>query len=298
MPYRNIYISNSSKLSLKYNQLVVNNGDEFTFPIEDIRSIVIENQQTTVTSALISKLSSAGVCVIFCNEKHLPSSVLIPINSFSTPRDRIELQINQSLPFKKRLWQSIVIAKIKNQAKCLELVGIDDYKKISVIASSVTSGDVNNREGYAANIYFKILFGKEFTRDQESITNTALNYGYSVLRSFIARTITVYGLEPVFGIHHSNKYNAFNLADDIIEPFRPVVDLYVYNNIRTSMEFGTFQKAELVRLMNAVILSADEKHSVAFAIERAVQSLVLSFEKKEDLLKLPKLLKTDYFDYD
>lgn len=296
MPYRNVFITNSSKLSLKNNQLLVNNGDVFVFPIEDIRSIVIENQQTLLTSALISKLSSSGVCVIICDEKHLPSSVLIPINSFSTPRDRIELQISQSLPFKKRLWQSIVVSKIKNQSKCLEFVGVDN-KKISAIASSVTSGDVTNREGYAANIYFKMLFGKNFTREQENTINIALNYGYSILRSFIARTITVYGLEPVFGIHHSNKYNAFNLADDIIEPFRPVVDLYVYYNIN-SQEFGTFQKGELVRLINAVIVSGDEKHSVAFAIERMVQSLVLSFEKKEDLLKLPQLLKTDYFDYD
>lgn len=296
MPYRNVFITNSSKLSLKNNQLLVNNGDVFVFPIEDIRSVVIENQQTLLTSALISKLSSSGVCVIICDEKHLPSSVLIPINSFSTPRDRIELQISQSLPFKKRLWQSIVVSKIKNQSKCLEFVGVDN-KKISAIASSVTSGDVTNREGYAANIYFKMLFGKNFTREQENTINIALNYGYSILRSFIARTITVYGLEPVFGIHHSNKYNAFNLADDIIEPFRPVVDLYVYYNIN-SQEFGTFQKGELVRLINAVIVSGDEKHSVAFAIERMVQSLVLSFEKKEDLLKLPQLLKTDYFDYD
>lgn len=298
MPYRNIYIANQSKLNLRLNQLVVNNGDELTFPIEDIRSIVVETRQCSLTSALISKLADAGVCLIFCNDKHLPSAALAPINSFSLQRDRVELQLNQSAPFKKRLWQSIATQKILNQAKCLEFMGIEDYKILEAMAKNVKSGDSTNREAYAANIYFKALFGKSFKRDNEDTINACLNFGYSVLRSFIARTLAVYGLEAVFGIHHDNKYNSFNLADDIIEPFRPVIDLFVASNFDNSQEFSTFQRAEITRLMNAVILSGEEKHSVAFAVERLIQSLVLSFDKKTDELKLPQLLKTDYFDYD
>lgn len=136
-----------------------------------------------------------------------------------------------------------VQAKICNQAKCLEINEIDEAKTLFAIAKNVASGDSSNREGYAARLYFKLLFGTDFTRDDESNINAALNYGYAILRSYIAKTIVAYGLEPSLGIHHKSQLNQFNLADDIIEPYRPIVDNFVYQNYKEwSADFSPLKK--------------------------------------------------------
>ncbi len=301
MAYRNIYVANANRLSLKNNQLVVkgDDGEELTFPTEDIRSLLIDNPYTTLTARLITKLTDDGVCVIVCNEKHTPSAMLMPIGSYCRQIKRIATQFSQSKPKTKRIWQSIVTQKIFNQAKCLKLCNIDSADTLFAIAKTVQSGDTTNREGYAARMYFRALFGNDFTRDDENYINAALNYGYAILRSFIAKMIVAYGFEPSMGIHHKSQLNAFNLADDIIEPFRPVVDYYVFTNCDGwCEEFATAQKAELQLLLNSAVLVDGKRHCVANAIELMVQSIVNSFENDEIILKLPEIVKTDFFDYD
>lgn len=298
MPYRNIFIANEAKMRLKNNQLIVFNGNEFSFPIEDIKSIVVDNPRTTLSAKLVSYLSEQGVCLIFCDEKHTPSASLVPIGSYCRSLKRIELQISQSKPKLKRIWQQIVVRKIENQAECLKINNIDNGKLIA-ISKSVQSGDANNREGYAASVYFKLLFGNNFTRDQDCVINSALNYGYAVIRSFIAKSLVCYGLEPALGIHHKNQLNSFNLADDLIEPFRPVVDVFVAQNYDSWENFfDTYQKAELQKLLNSVVIVNNERRSLTKAIEVLIQSLVTSFEEETANLKLPKIVKTTYFDYD
>lgn len=300
MAYRNIFVANQAIMKLKNNQLIVNNGEELSFPIEDIRSIVIDNCNTTLTGKLISKLSADGVCVILCDEKHMPSAQLMPIGSYCRLNKRINLQFSQSKPKLKRIWQSIVVAKINNQAKCLELNNfVDEAKQLYSIAGSVNSGDTTNREGYAAKQYFKFLFGNDFTRDDENKINAGLNYGYAILRSYISKTIVAYGLEPSFGIHHKSQLNQFNLADDIIEPFRPVVDNFVYKNyIDWGEEFYTPHKAELQLLLNSAVTVNGKRHCVANAIDLMVQSIISSFENDDIKLKLPDLVELSFFDYD
>lgn len=217
MSYRNIFIANEAKLKLKNKQLIVFNGEEISFPIEDIRSIVIDNPYTSLTGKLIAKLADEGICLIICDDKHIPSCELLPIGAYCRMNKRINLQFSQSKPKLKRIWQKIVQSKINNQAKCLEINKIDEAKTLYGISKNVVSGDSTNREGYAARLYFKMLFGNDFTRDNENFVNAALNYGYAILRSFIAKTIVAYGLEPSLGIHHKNQLNQYNLADDIIE---------------------------------------------------------------------------------
>lgn len=298
MPYRNVFIANESSIKIKNKQLVINNGEEYTFPVEDIRSVVVDNIKTVVSAKTISFLAENEVCLIVCDEKHMPTATLLPVNNFSRQNKRIQLQINQSMPKLKRIWQQIVIAKISNQSLCLKYNDIELSKTIDAICGSVQSGDKTNREAYAATLCFKALFGKEFKRGDDNIINASLNYGYAIMRSYIAKTLVAYGLEPSFGVHHKNEYNSFNLADDIIEPFRPVVDLFVSQNYKNWDNFGTAQKGELVRLINSQIVSDTDNHSVAFAIERLVQSLILSYESDNISLKLPVLQKTAYFDYD
>jgi CRISPR-associated protein Cas1 len=298
MPYRNIFIANESKMKLKNNQLIIFNGEEYSFPIEDIRSIVVDTPYSTLSAKLISYLGEQGVCLILCDEKHTPVAQLSPIGTYCRSLKRLELQISQSKPKLKRIWQQIIIKKIENQAECLKINNIDNTKLIS-ISKSVQSGDTNNREGYAANVYFKYLFGKDFTRDQESIVNAALNYGYAIIRSFIAKNIVSYGLEPSIGIHHKNQLNSFNLADDLIEPFRPVVDIFVSQNYKKwEDDFSTYQKAQLQKLLNSVVSVNNENWSVSKAIELLIQSLVSSFENEKIQLKLPDVINTCYFDYE
>lgn len=299
MAYRNIFIANETKMSLRSNQLIVDNGETYSFPIEDIRSIVIDNCYATFSGKLLSKLADEGVCVIVCDEKHMPSSTLLPVGTYCRQNKRIQLQFAQSVPKLKRIWQSIVISKIQNQAKCLELNSIEQATQLMSISKSVLSGDTTNREGYAARVYFKSLFGEDFTRDAENNINAGLNYGYAILRSFISKTLIAYGLESSCGIHHKSQLNQFNLADDIIEPYRPIIDNYVYQNQKEwGDKFYTPHKAELQLLLNSATSIDGKRHSVANAIELTVQSIIYSFEHEETNLKLPQLLDTAYFDYD
>lgn len=299
MAYRNIFIANETKMSLRSNQLIVDNGETYSFPIEDIRSIVIDNCYATFSGKLLSKLADEGVCVIVCDEKHMPSSTLLPVGTYCRQNKRIQLQFAQSVPKLKRIWQSIVISKIQNQAKCLELNSIEQAAQLMSISKSVLSGDTTNREGYAARVYFKSLFGENFTRDAENNINAGLNYGYAILRSFISKTLIAYGLESSCGIHHKSQLNQFNLADDIIEPYRPIIDNYVYQNQKEwGDNFYTPHKAELQLLLNSATSIDGKRHSVANAIELTVQSIIYSFEHEETNLKLPQLLDTAYFDYD
>ena len=286
-------------MSLRSNQLIVDNGEAYSFPIEDIRSIVIDNCYATFSGKLLSKLAGEGVCVIVCDEKHMPSSTLLPVGTYCRQNKRIQLQFAQSVPKLKRIWQSIVISKIQNQAKCLELNSIEQAAQLMSISKSVLSGDTTNREGYAARVYFKSLFGEDFTRDAENNINAGLNYGYAILRSFISKTFIAYGLESSCGIHHKSQLNQFNLADDIIEPYRPIIDNYVYQNQKEwGDNFYTPHKAELQLLLNSATSIDGKRHSVANAIELTVQSIIYSFEHEETNLKLPQLSDTAYFDYD
>ena len=189
MAYRNIFIANEAKLKLKNNQLIVFNGEELSFPIEDIRSIVVDNPYVSLTGKLMAKLADDGVCLIICNDKHIPSCELLPIGSYCRMNKRINLQFSQSKPRLKKIWQKIVQAKINNQAKCLEINEIDEAQTLYSISKNVASGDTTNREGFAARLYFKSLFGDDFKRDDENSINAALNYGYAIFRSFIAKTI-------------------------------------------------------------------------------------------------------------
>lgn len=299
MAYRNIFISNKATLKLKSNQLIVYNGENYSFPVEDIRSILIDDCYSTLSAKLISKLSEEGVCVIICNEKHTPSATLLPIGTYCRANKRITLQTSQTQPKLKRIWQEIVVAKIENQAKCLQLNEKENSKKLYEISKTVLSGDSSNREGYAARAYFKALFGNDFTRDDENVINVSLNYGYAIIRSYIAKTLVAYGLEPSLGIHHRNQLNQFNLADDIIEPFRPIVDNFVAKNISEwGNEFYTPQKAELLLLLNCAVSVNKKRHSLANSIDLMVQSVIASFENNNVKLKLPSLLETSFFDYD
>ncbi|MGB7210065.1 MAG: type II CRISPR-associated endonuclease Cas1 [Pyrinomonadaceae bacterium] len=221
----------------KHEQLVIEK-DGFkigSVPIEDLGVLILDSPQILITSALMGFLAEQNVAVIFTDSKHLPSSLTVPFSVNSIQTKVLNNQIETSLPTKKRLWSNVISAKILNQSKSLEICG-KDGTALREISKNVPSGDPKNLEAYAAKLYWKKLFGDDFRRDREAVDeNMFLNYGYAIVRAATARAIVGTGLHPGLGINHKNQYNPFPLADDLVEPLRPFVDVRVFSIIREMM---------------------------------------------------------------
>ena len=295
MAFRNIYICNSAKLNIKNEQLVINTDAEYTVPLEDITTIVIENLQSTLTTYMLYKLSQHNIALIVCDERHLPVGILQPYSQHSRQLSVIHKQIQASKPLKNRLWQQVVQQKIQNQGICLELMGKckqADY--LYALANDVTSGDKGNKESIAASFYFKNLYGKGFNRDQENVINGALNYGYAILRGAVARAVASYGLQPSLGIFHHSELNAFNLVDDFLEPLRPLVDLWVIQNKEIlEEELTTENKQCLVSLLGHDMLIDHAKHTIHNVADKMIKSYVSALQQTTPYysLLLPKLIR-------
>jgi len=300
MGYRSIVIASDAKLYIKNSQLIIEGEVNGNIPIKDIRTLMIESRSVLITSYTLTALSESGVCVYICDDKHMPCTVLQPFGRYFKQRKRVFTQIEQSKPKLKRLWQSIVISKIKNQAKCLEICGIDieNTNKLLRMCNMVQSGDPTNIEGQAAALYFKSLFGNNFTRNDNSDINAALNYGYAIVRGYISRILADCGFEPCIGIHHRNDLNNFNLSDDMIEPFRPLVDLFVYNN--SDEKLSPSKKRELCNILNYEMISGGEHHSCAYSIERMIHSMerVMESESTDNKLLLPEIESLKRHEYE
>ncbi len=291
MAYRNLIIESPARLSVRHSSLLVCTDTEHAVPLEDISAILLESERSTVTTAALSQLGQRGCAVFICDEKHLPCAVLQPFQQHSRALSVMKDQLAATEPLKKRLWQLVVKEKIRNQARCLELAG--KGKKAAplfAMAERVRSGDAENVEATAAQQYFPALFGEGFTRTEESVFNAGLNYGYAILRGCMARSLAVYGFQPAFGLHHRSALNPYNLADDMMEPFRPLVDLLVYMHFEEEDELGPEKKRLLFNGLNLDILSGGQHHSVSYAMEREAQSLARAFAEKEAALTLPLLL--------
>ena len=299
MPFRNIVITGTVALSAKKNQLLIDKKEEkISFPIEDISALMIESRYVSISSYALSQLSEFGVPVFFCNNEHIPNSVLLSYNSHSRQLKMTKVQFSLPKPLLNRLWQTIVVAKIINQSLCLDFCNVEDSKKIKLLSQRVQSADKTNVEGVAAATYFKLLFGKNFTRNQDNIFNAALNYGYSIIRGVVARSLVSYGLDPSLGIHHKSELNNFNLADDIIEPYRQIVDLYVALNVSEDDKMTPELKHELFGLLSVNVLIGEENFSVSYAIEKTVQSLSSCFVNNREDILLPTLCELKLHQYE
>lgn len=293
MAFRNIVIESPARISLKNDQLVILTDVERSAAIEDISALLIENRQTQITAAALSRLGERGCCVFFCDEKHMPCAVVAPFMQHSRQTAVIYRQLGAGEPLKKRMWQAIVKAKITNQALCLEYCGKGERAPaLRAMAGRVRSGDPDNVEAAAARYYFTALFDAGFTRSHDCGYNAALNYCYAVIRGSVARSLTVHGFVPAFGIHHNSTLNAFNLADDLIEPFRPVADLLTSYIMQPEDGLTPGKKRLLFNCLGLDILSDGQRHTVANAADRLVESLARSLEEKTPQLLLPELLDT------
>lgn len=300
MSYRSIIISNSATLAVRNNNLVIKNENDYEIPIEDISVLVIEAISVNLTNRLLSKLSENGVATIVCNEKHLPISILLPLNTHHRSYKVLKQQLEQSTPFTKRIWQNIIKQKLFNQGKCLEILNLNGVNFMKNLSENVESGDKGNREAIGAKFYFKCLFGEEFTRNDGNVINSALNYGYTIIRSAVARTLVMYGFNTTLGVNHCNELNSFNLADDFMEPFRAIVDLWVYSNITIDDdELYRENRIQLVDLVNYQCVIDGQNHSILNAIDKMISSYTTALSKKDfRLLKLPEIKPLEYHYYE
>ena len=292
MGYRNLKIDSSVQWHIKNSQLILGEGD-YSFPLEDIDTILIENQGVKLSAYMLQQFAQYGIAVYVCDEKHMPNTVILPMLRHSRHLRILKVQMNLGKPLQKRLWQQIVCKKIENQAECLRLSGKEGHDKLMQMTKEVQSGDKTHVEAKAAAFYFSRLFGMNFSRGEEHIINSALNYGYAIIRGCIARDLVCYGFEPSIGLFHRSELNSFNLADDMIEPFRPLVDLYVASQFSYEDKWEPMtpeRKRDIYRLINFDMLSSGERNTASNCIDKAVASLSTSLQEEKNVLKLPTLI--------
>lgn len=296
MAWQVIGISNPAQLSLKDHQLVIKQNETVSLPIEDIDALILDSYGILTTANLITELSSNGTTVVVCDDKHLPSSVIIPYSQHSRQAKVSRQQIAIGQPFRKQLWQKIIVQKITNQADVLQQFDYD-AAPLHAMTKIVKSGDSDNRESQAARIYFSRLLD-DATRRKPMWHNAALNYGYAMVRSHIARHIAARGLIASQGIFHRSELNSFNLADDIIEPFRPAVDQYILTCIapfhigEQDANLTGEDRQKLIDVLNQLVVINSKKFSIKHAVEYTIESLVQAIEEERaDLLTLPRLKK-------
>lgn len=301
MGFRNIKIDSNVKLHIKNQQLVIDSGTEISIPLEDINCILIENQAVTLSTYFLQKITDCGIALYVCDEKHLPNAVVLPMVKHSRHFKLLKSQISVSKPLEKRLWQQVVVQKIKNQALCLKLLGKEASEELMRMSKEVQSGDRTHVEAKAAAFYFRALYGLGFSRGDDHIINSALNYGYAIVRGMIARSIVCYGLEPSIGMFHHSELNNYNLADDMIEPFRPVVDLYVSRHFDISEIDSVLTpeiKRDLFGIINYDMSMKGEKRIISNCIDMLVASYSSALQGNRQELDLPELMELQVHSYE
>ena len=308
---KTLCFSNPAYLSLRDAQLVIklpevekaaNLTDDFkkstevTRPIEDIGVVVLDHKQITITQGALEALLENNCAVITCDSNHLPVGLLLPLVGNTTQNERFRDQLDASLPLRKQLWQQTMQYKIRNQAAVLSKCSDAETKCMQVWANDVRSGDPDNYEARAAVYYWRCLFGHipGFIRDREGIApNNLLNYGYAILRAVIARSLVASGLLPTLGIHHHNRYNAYCLADDIMEPYRPYVDQLVYEiteQYGVDIELSKDIKAELLSIPTLDVVIGGKRSPLMIAAAQTTASLYKCFSGELRKIAYPEMI--------
>ena len=306
---KTLYFGNPAYLSLRDAQLVIKLPEvvknntlpehfkqkvEVTKPIEDIGVLVLDNKQITVTSGVLEALLENNCAVITCDSKSMPVGLMLPLYGNTTQNERFRHQLDASLPLKKQLWQQTIKVKIENQAAVLKECTGEEIRCMKVWASDVKSGDSDNMEARAAAYYWKNLFPiNGFTRDREGIPpNNLLNYGYAILRAIVARGLVSSGLLPTLGIHHHNRYNAYCLADDIMEPYRPYVDELVHEIVTSGTDYEVLTKelkGKLLTIPTLEVVISGKRSPLMVAVGQTTASLYKCFSGELRKISYPEM---------
>lgn len=313
---RTLYFGNPAYLSTRDEQLVINLPShgiddikkmDATIPIEDIGVVILDHQQITITHSTIAKLLANNVALITCDHTHHPVGMMLNLDGHQLQSARFKDQLDASLPLKKQLWQQTVKAKIQNQSAHLKKLG-KNHENMNRWVEEVKSGDQDNHEARAAVYYWKNLFSevllpkdsvlaeglKDFKREREGVPpNNLLNYGYAILRAVVARSLVGSGLLPTLGIFHRNQYNAYCLADDILEPYRPYVDQVVYSMILNGEDFTELTpsiKKQLLQIPAIDVVFEGERSPLMIGVQKTTASLAKCFEGKTRKILYPELI--------
>ena len=310
---KTLYFGNPAYLSLRMEQMVIKipevekatdvadiirQQSVTTRPIEDIGIVVLDHKQITITQALLDSLLENNCAIITCDSRRMPVGLMLPLCGNTIQSERFQHQISASLPLRKQLWQQTIKAKINNQARVLASCSMVESRCMKKWSDDVKSGDVDNKEAQAAAYYWKKLFSnidglQNFTRSREGMEpNNLLNYGYAILRAIVARALVCSGLLPTLGIHHHNRYNAYCLADDIMEPYRPFVDEIVYgiaceqgpNNLQLTREI----KARLLTIPTVDVVISGKRSPLMVGVSQTTASLSRCFSGEQRQICYPE----------
>lgn len=294
MAFRVLMLENQMDVKVKLDNLVFRKDDqEIRIPVEDVSTIVIDNLQMNISTRTLCLLAQRNVGVILCDQQHLPIGFYSSYDNHSRISKKIGFQIHGTKSFYGSLWKDIIEAKLENQAEVLELLGKDSniIEAIRDFSKEVQPDDPSNREAHGAKIYFNELMGQSFSRGNEDILlNSGLDYGYTIIRSYLARLCVAYGLNSQLGIHHRSEYNRFNLVDDMIEPIRPIVDLYIYKLLAEEDFFKGEHRKAIINMLNHKIIYNGKNMFLCNMLEEYVSTIAQFIEGKDVKIIYPKVV--------
>ncbi len=291
MSHRVILVESDVDIAVKLNNLIIKKGEnDVWIPVDDITMIVLDNLRIRLSTRMLSLLAENNVAVVLCDQKHLPIGFYSSYDNHSRISKYIGYQIEKTQEFYDDIWKCIVEHKLRNQAAVLRVLekGRTSEDRVLDFSRNVLPGDTSNREAHGAKVYFNELMGTTFSRGNEEILlNSGLDYGYAVIRSYLARLCVGYGLNSQIGIHHKNEYNRFNLVDDLIEPVRPIVDLYSYRLLHDKSFFQLQDRRKLVNLVNHKIIYKDKEMYVGNMLEEYVASYAALLAGRQEEVVFP-----------
>lgn len=297
MGWRILYLEESDSISLYLDNVKVKRGvNEYLFPIGDLIMILVDNLKTSISVGLMNSCSDKNVPIVCCDNTHHPSNITLSLRSSYECSKMLFKQLKWSKEDIAILWKIIIKRKIANQRFVISLT-TKDKETINLLTKyeeEVTPNDETNREGLAAKSYFRSLFGTSFHRDDENVINASLNYGYSIFRALISRIIVAKGLNPQLGLFHKGPNNPFNLTDDILEIFRPIVDLFVYQNFKDDKIFVKDHRLKLLKLINYKIEIDGKKQTINHSMEMIIDEIINFFDKG----KVDRLIQISPLIYD
>lgn len=294
--FRTVYVSRGETITVVDNWLLIKgeHGEESKVPVDDIYTLFLENVHTRISVYALQYLSNSGVNIICCDAKNMPACTVQPFSVHYRPYGVIKKQLALTTSFKNLIWQRIVKAKIMNQYYAAQAAGVDKevVERLRQLAEEVLPGDIGNREAIAAKMFFRNFYGCDFTRFADDILNFTLNFGYTIMRSAVAKALTSYGYNCVLGVHHINEANAFNLADDFMEPCRPLVDQWVReHNDELVDELNKQNKLGLINLLNAEVNWNNKTMKLHNALDRYIASFTTAIDSADvNKLLIPKII--------
>ncbi len=298
MSFRQVVVRKSEKIKLSNECIcIVNNEKEIRVPLEDVFIVLIEDPNTVITTRIITECVKNKICIIICDEKYLPTALISGYNQHHRMLYVLESQLNLSYEVKSKLWQELITSKLYNQYLTVKYTSNieNDLKLLKNYSKDVKKADIDNREGIAAKIFFKSVYGTEFIRFYDDAINHAMNYGYTILASAITRELVAHGIDPKLGIWHESKTNALNLSYDIVEVFRPLVDYCIYENMHYIQNELTLKiRKEMIKLLNVRMELEGKMQTVQYCISKIVVNYVGILEGKKTSLTLPKITKVDF----